>query len=78
MIKIYRLEKDGATTHEEVCHACAKKKKEEGYELVYNLTLSERVPVSKVINSECNICNGSFFLDGRKQWEKLHDVFSLC
>ena len=78
MIKIYRLEMNEEIKHEEVCHACAAKKKSEGYEVVYNLAMSERMPVSKVINLECELCYGSFFLDGSKKHEILHDLFSLC
>ena len=78
MYKIYRLEKNAETKYEEVCYSCAKKKMKEGFEVVYNLTLSERVPNSKVEDLECELCDGSFFLDGRKRFERIHDSFSLC
>lgn len=77
MINVYSLEINEEVKFDEVCYACAAKKKSEGYDAVYNLAMSERMPVSKVIKLNCQLCDGSFFLDGRKKYEILHTSFSL-
>lgn len=78
MIKAYRVEKDESIIHDLVCHDCAAKKLKEGFELMYDLALSERTPEYKAMKQECEICGGTLFVDGRKKYERLCDSYSLC
>lgn len=68
MIQIYRIENkkgdDPEILHYNVCQSCASKKKEEGYRITYDLYWSERYPDERK-DDECDLCDGSFFVDGR-------------
>lgn len=84
MIQVYRIESKPTRAPEilysEVSETCALKKKEEGYQITYDLLLSEK---SDSINNDdvCEICGGSFFVDGRKLKLKGHlksDIWSIC
>jgi RNA polymerase subunit RPABC4/transcription elongation factor Spt4 len=56
--------------HSEICRSCAEKEIKDGYYVEYDLCLSEK---TDAITREdaCQICEDTFFIDGRKKWEKL-------
>ena len=68
MIQIYRIESKQTETpnilHENVCQSCASKKKDEGYQITYDLYWSERYPDERK-DHRCDLCEDSFFVDGR-------------
>ena len=75
MIKVYRAQNEKETFNE-ICYDCAKQKKEEGLHIQYDLLLSERTNEKELDN--CSICDGDYFLDGRKKHERLHDIGCIC
>ena len=82
MIQVYRIENKPGDSPEilfsEVCHACAGLKKQEGFHITYDITLSERT--DEMNNATCQICHGDFCVDGRKvkRGELKTDIFSNC
>ena len=68
MIQIYRIEAKPIDEPEilfySCCQKCAKEKKEEGYQITYDLYWSERYP-SEREEEVCDICEESFYIDGR-------------
>lgn len=73
MIELYRSGNKSSSSfdrHSEICRDCAKKEIEDGYYVEYDLYLSEKTDAIKE-NDTCQICEGSFFRDGRKKFERL-------
>ena len=73
MIELYRSSNQGSASfdrHSEICRECAEKEIKEGHYVEYDLYLSER---TDAINRDdtCQICEGSFFVDGHKKWKRL-------
>lgn len=68
MIQIYRIEAKKEDTpeilHYSVCQSCASNKKEEGFQITYDLYWSERYP-SERKDELCDICEDNFYVDGR-------------
>ncbi len=72
-LEIYRSGKQGSSSfdrHLEICRLCAEKEVKDGHYVEYDLYLSER---TDAVNREdnCQMCRSSFFIDGRKKWERL-------
>lgn len=65
MQQIYRIENETEILHSEVCRTCAAKAKEDGVQVTYDMYLSERY-ACEIENDYCEICEESFFVDGRK------------
>ena len=68
MVQIYRIENKKNEEPEiliyNCCQSCAKKKKEEGYQITYDLYFSERYPDERK-DDVCDECEESFYVDGR-------------
>ena len=68
MIQIYRIESKPNDEPDiliyNCCQSCAAKKKEEGYQITYDLYFSERYPDERK-DDVCDICEDSFYVDGR-------------
>lgn len=73
MIELYKSSNQGSSSfdrYSEICRDCAEKEIEEGYYVEFDLYLSERTDaITK--DDTCQICEGSFFRDGRKKWKRL-------
>ena len=68
MIELYRSSNQGSSSfdrHNEICRDCAEKEIREGHYVEYDLYLSERTDAI-TRDDTCQICEGSFFVDGRK------------
>ena len=77
MLEIYKSATQDSSTncnrYSEICRDCAKEEVEKGYHVEYDLYHSER---SGSITREdtCQICEGDFFVDGRKKFTRLEGV----
>ena len=72
-LEIYRSgTKDsfGFNRYSEICRCCAKEEIDKGFYVEYDLYLSEK---TEAVNREdkCQSCGDTFWIDGRKKWEKL-------
>lgn len=72
-LEIYRSGTQGSSSfdrHSEICRSCAEKEIKDGHYVEYDLYLSERTD-DVTREDTCQMCNDSFFIDGRKKWERL-------
>lgn len=76
MFEIYRSATQnslGFDRYKELCRDCALKEVHEGYYVEYDLYLSERTDIISK-DDTCQICEESFFRDGRHAFIKLEGV----
>ena len=78
MIQVYRIESNEGILFDEVCHNCAKQKKEDGLQITYDLYLSEKYP-DEVKDDFCVLCQNDFNVDDNVERGELKtDIFSIC
>lgn len=73
MIELFRSANQGSASfdrHTELCRECAEKEIKEGHYVEYDLYLAERAGLITK-DDTCQLCEGSFFVDGRKKYKRL-------